>query len=189
MKRRNLLFLSLVGAFACSSSTPSNSPSPAGGVVPADLRDVERDGEGLVRTTFGDYPDRMPDWMRAGSVLSLLKQVWTRGKGANPGLPAKQAKMVDDAIAAADSAITASDQKGAVVAANLVGLAVPELFDYFHPDAPIEIVRMDAVFRQLGIDAHFGKAGDAAPDVTSLKTDWNNSKAAVGTRAPQCHRV
>ena len=28
------------------------------GVVPADLRDVERDGEGLVSTTFGDYPDR-----------------------------------------------------------------------------------------------------------------------------------
>jgi hypothetical protein len=183
------VFLCLVGASACSSSKSDGTNPPATGVVPADLRDVERDGEGLVRTTFGDYPDRTPDWMRASSVLSLLKQVWTRGKGANPGLPAKQAKMLDDAIAAADTAITAMDQKGAVVAANLVGLAVPELFDYFHPDAPLEIVRMDAVFRQLGIDAHFGKAADAAPDVTSLKTDWNNSKVAVNTRAPTCHRV
>src|SRR5882762_6208970 len=121
MKRQNVLFLCLVGASACSSSTTptGTNPTPASGVVPADLRDVERDGEGLVRTTFGEYPDRVPDWMRAASVLSLLKQVWTRGKGANPGLPAKQAKMVDDAIAAADTAITANDQKGAVVAANL----------------------------------------------------------------------
>src|SRR5258708_17813751 len=189
MNRRNLVFLCLVGASACSSSKSDGTNPPATGVVPADLRDVERDGEGLVRTTFGDYPDRTPDWMRASSVLSLLKQVWTGGKGANPGLPAKQAKMLDDAVAAADTAITAMDQKGAVVAASLVALAVPELFDYFHPDAPLEIVRMDAVFRQLGIDAHFGKAADASPDVTSLKTDWNNSKVAVHTRAPQCHRV
>src|SRR5882672_8953555 len=100
MKRPNLLFLFLVGASACSSSTASigsNPPPASGGVVPADLRDVERDGEGLVGTTFGEYPARMPDWMRAASVLSLLKQVWTRGKAANPGLPAKQVKMLDDA--------------------------------------------------------------------------------------------
>src|SRR5258706_14601596 len=116
MNRRNLVFLCLAGRPGWTSSKPAGPNPPATGVVPADLRDVERDGEGLVGTTFGEYPTRMPDWMRAGSVLSLLKQVWTRGKGANPGLPAKQAKMVDDAIAAADTAITPNDQKGAAVA-------------------------------------------------------------------------
>jgi len=98
MNRRNLVFLCLVGASACSSSK-TDGPTrlrPACTSRPARRRE---DGEGLVRTTFGDYPDRTPDWMRAGSVLSLLKQVWTRGKGANPGLPAKQVKMLDDAIA------------------------------------------------------------------------------------------
>jgi len=150
---------------------------------------VERDGEGLVRTTFGDYPDRTPDWMRAGSVLSLLKQVWTRGKGANPGLPAKQVKMLDDAIAAADTAITAPIKKARSSRLTWWGSPCPNCSTISNPDAPLEIVRMDAVFRQLGIDAHFGKAADATPDLTSLKTDWNNSKAAVGMRAPQCHRV
>ena len=184
---------SIVGALAlavaCSStSTPSPAANPVG-VVPADLRDVERDGEGLVTTTFGAFPDRKPDWNRAGAVLGLLKQVWTRGKAASPGLPAKQVAMLDDAIAKLDVAVPAKDQKAAALASNQVGLAVPELFDFFHPDAPLGVVRMDAVFRQVGLDAHFGALDAAKADVESLKRDWAATKEAVGKRAPTCHRV
>ena len=191
-KRWIACLLIALGPFACSTkSTPSNA---AAGVVPADLRDVERDGEGLVSTTFGAYDttaakSRQPDWTRTASVLSLLKHVWTSSKTANPGLPTVQVKMIDDAITQLDKAIIAKDQESAALASNAVGLAVPELFDYFHPDAPIEIVRMDAVFRQVGIDAHFGKLDAAANDVSSLKTDWSASKAAVEKRVPTCHRV
>jgi hypothetical protein len=152
------------------------------------MRDVERDGEGLVTTTFGESPGREPQWTRAAMVLGLLKTVWTRSKTAN-ALPAAQVKAMDDAIAKLDLAVPAMKQKEAVIAANEVGLAVPELFDFFHPDAPKEIVRMDAVFRQLGIDAHFGDWAGVQKDFDSLKTDWNSAKAAVLARVPTCHRV
>ncbi len=192
----HITVLSLVGALhaACSSANPTAAPGGDGGAsspgtVPADLRDVERDGEGLVTTTFGSYPDYKPDFVRASSVLGLLKQVWNRGKAANPGLPTAQVNMVDNAIVNLDAGIAAKDQKKAALAANEVGLACPELFDYFHPEAPQGVLRMDAVFRQVGLDAKFSDIAAITKDVAGLRSDWNAAKGAVGTRVPTCHRV
>ena len=180
------LLLALVLAAACSST---KTPAPSAGIVPADLRDVERDGEGLVSTTFGPFPDRTPSWDRAAGVLVLLKQVWNRGKTANPNMPAAQVKMIDDAVATLDKAIVAKDQQSAAYASNAIGLAVPELFDSFRPDAPIGVVRLDAMFRQVGLDGHFKKADEVKKDIASMKSDWANTKGPVGTKAPLCHRV
>ncbi|MDB5217038.1 MAG: Multiple EGF-like-domain protein 3 precursor [Myxococcaceae bacterium] len=181
---------------ACSSSksggtaaTNDGGAASTAGTVPADLRDVERDGEGLVTTTFGSYPDYKADWARAASVLGLLQQVWTRAKAQNPGLPAGAVTMVDTAIADLDAGINAMDQKKAAQAANQVGLACPPLFDFFHPDAPQGILRMDAVFRQVGLDAKFADPATVAKDVTSLETDYAATKDAINVRAPMCHRV
>ena len=179
---------------ACSSSksgttTPTTPPATTAGTVPADLRDVERDGEGLVTTTFGSYPEYKADWARAGSVLSLLKQVWTRAKTATPDLPAAAVAMVDKAIVDLDAGIMAMDQKKAAEAANQVGLACPALFDFFHPDAPQGILRMDAVFRQVGLDAKFADVATVTKDVTDLEADYASTKDAVAARAPTCHRV
>ena len=174
-------------AVSCSSAKSPNSAST--GVVPADMRDVERDGEGLVVTTFGAFPDRVPDWSRAGSVLGLLKEVWSRSKTANPDLPAAESRSVDEAITSLDTAIAAKDQKAAAYASNQVGLAVPKLFDFFHPDAPFGVVRMDAVFRQIGLDAHFGDTSAARADLSSLQSDWGATQATVDARVPTCHRV
>ena len=188
------LFGSLV-LFVCCSCVGSNQPDSgidAGaqfGVVPADLRDVERAGEGLFATTFGEFPARSPNWGRATSVQGILKEVWGRTKTANPTYPAAQVTALDKAIVDLDAAIAAMDQKKATFAANAVGLAVPELFAFFHPDAPIEVIRMDAVFRQVGIDAHFNERARLTADIAILSTDWNNSKSAVATRVPTCHRV
>jgi hypothetical protein len=164
-----------------SSSTP--------GVVPPDLRDVERAGEGLVSATFGAYPARTPDWSRTAQVYTILKTVWSKQKTATPDLPAQQVMEMEAAIAKLGTAITAMNQKDAAYAANAVGLAIPPLYDYFHPDAPPEIVRLDAVFRQVGLDVHFGDWTAALADLNSMKTDWNNSKTSVHTRVPTCHRV
>jgi len=153
------------------------------------MRDVERAGEGLVSATFGTFPDRMPDWPRAAQVESILKTVWTNSKAATPGLPAAQVKMVDDAIAKLDAAIASHTQKDAAYASNAVGLAVPELFQHFNPDAPAEVVRLDAVFRQVGLDAHFGDWAAASADLMSMTADYNNSKSAISARVPTCHRV
>jgi len=188
--RRFVDALALLGLAACSSTKGAANMQPStAGTVPADMRDVERDGEGLVVTTFGAYPDRVPDWVRAGSVLALLKQVWARSKVANPGLPAVQVKAIDDAIATLDQAIGAKDQAAAAYASNSVGLAVPELFDFFHPDAPIGVVRMDAMFRQVGLDGHFQHFDGVATDIASLKSDWGSTKSRVDQRVPTCHRV
>jgi len=178
-----------LAAGACSGSAGGAGACPPNGVVPPDLRDVERAGEGLVNTTFGSYPDRTPDWQAAASVLSLLHEVWGRTKMACPDLPADQSKAIDDAVAQLDTSVPAQDQKAAATAANAVGLAVPALFAYFGPDIPIEVVRMDASFRQVGLDAHFGDWSGVAKDTASLSADWMTSKGPVGQRAPTCHRV
>ena len=192
-----LTILVSVAAIGCgggngNSGTPDmagGGSCPQNGTVPADLRDVERAGEGLVSTTFGTAMDRTPAWDRAATVNSILKQVWARGKTACPNLPATSVTMVDGAITLLDSAIAAKDQKKAAYAANSVGLACPDLFDYFHPDAPKEIIRMDAVYRQVGIDAHFGDMPASKMDLASLKTDWGKARGAVAMKAPTCHRV
>ena len=182
----------LVLVAACSSKTtinPGDGGVHASGIVPPDLRDVERDGEGLFSTTFGPFPDRTPDWARAAGVLSLLKTVWARGKAANPDMPSAQVRMIDDAVAALDKAIPAKDQKSAVFASNQIGLACPELFDYFHEEAPIGVIRLDAVFRQVGLDGHFKDAAGVKKDIASMKSDWANTKDPVAKKAPTCHRV
>jgi hypothetical protein len=188
----------VVGLAGCSSKPGDNGAGTNGGAgnggtphgeVPADMRDVEREGEGLVNTTFGHPPDRAADWDHAQTVLALLKQVWGKAKTASPGLPAKQVKMVDDAIAALDTSIAAKDQKTAAYAANQVGLACPELFDFFHPDSPMGVLRMDAVYRQLGLDAHYGDLVATQKDLDSLKSDWVTTRSAVTAKTPTCHRV
>ncbi|MGH7284274.1 MAG: hypothetical protein ACRELY_22330 [Polyangiaceae bacterium] len=185
----SLLMAFLAVSGGCSTSSPSNADAGASGVVPPDLRDVEREGEGLVATTFGDFPTRTPDWTRAGEVLSLLKQVWGRAKTATPNLPSAQVQAIDSAIASLDQAIAAQDQESAVYASNAIGLAVPALFDFFHPDAPIGVVRMDAVFRQIGLDGHYNKLDGVNSDLSTLKSDWASTSGPVGVRAPTCHRV
>ncbi len=191
----------LVAGCALASSTAcGTSPTGAGaaggagscprnGTVPPNIRDVERAGEGLVATTFGDYPMRSANWSRASTVLGILKDVWGKGKAECPGLPAAQTKAVDDAIKSLDASVRAQDQKGAVTAANAVGLACPELFDYFKPEAPIQIIRMDAVYRQIGIDAHQGNWAGVVADVDSLAADLDASRGAIAAKVPTCHRV
>jgi hypothetical protein len=193
---RAIVLALAVGLGGCGGGSNGNGADggtaacPRMGTVPADLRDVERAGEGLVSTTFGDLAGmHAASWDRAATVRSILEQVWGRTLSSCPDLPAPQVKRVNDAIATLDAAIPAMDQKSAVYAANSVGLACPELFDYFYPDAPKEVIRMDAVYRQLGIDAHFGAVAAAMSDLSSLQTDWSNAQGAVGARAPMCHRV
>jgi hypothetical protein len=172
-----------------SSGTSGSDRCPRTGTVPADLRDVERAGEGLVSTTFGTYPERTPAWENAATVNGLLNQVWGRLKVQCPALPATSVQHMDQVIASLDTAIAMKNQQSAAYLANDVGLTVPALFEYFHPDAPRAVINMDAVYRQLGLDAHFGMPARTKADLASLHSDWNGAKAAVELRVPRCHRV
>jgi hypothetical protein len=189
----SLSYLAFVPFAACSGGAGS-SMCPTNGVVIADLRDVERDAEGMVSASFGPFPSRAVDaagWDRARTVDGLLKQTWASSKMKCPGLPSAAVTKVDMALAQIDTAVITGqeNQQVAVYNANAVGLAIPDLFDYFHPDAPKAIVNMDAYFRQLGIDAHYGKLTETKADLATLKTDWASSRPAVDARIATCFRV
>src|SRR5215471_15673896 len=113
--RTCLIVTTLILPIGCSGSSIDTGAQPdtcpKNGIVPPDLRDVERSGEGLVATTFGQYPDRKPDWTNAAGVLSLLKEVWGRTKNACPDLPAGPTASIDDAVAKLNQALPAKDQK------------------------------------------------------------------------------
>jgi len=119
----------------------------------------------------------------------LLKQVWGRAKTACPGLPAASVQKMDQIVTALDAAISSHDQQTAATLANAVGLAVPDLFDYFHPDAPKAVVNMDAYFRQLGLDAHYKMPAMTKVDIDTLRADFDGAKAAIAAKVPTCHRV
>ncbi|HET6283775.1 MAG TPA: hypothetical protein VFH73_22670 [Polyangia bacterium] len=178
-----------LGLGTCGSSNSGSDNCPRNGTVPADLRDVERAGEGLVSTTFGAYPDRKPSWENAATVNGLLNQVWGRLKTQCPGMPSASVQHMEQVVASLDTAIAMKNQQSAAYLANDVGLTVPALFDFFHPDAPKAVINMDAVYRQLGLDAHFGMPAKTRADLDSLHSDWSGAKAAVEMRVPRCHRV
>ncbi len=200
-------FLTLVAVMACAACTSSGTdaargdagPSatdasaaavcPRAGTVLADMRDVERDAEGVSYSAFGPYPDREADFTRATGVLSLLTQVWGRAKDRCPDLPADTVTTVDGAIATLQDTIAAQDQRGAAYAANDIHLQMAPLFAYFRPETPIEVVRMDAVFLRIGIDAWFGDWAAYADDLASLNADWAALKPTAEAKVPTCHRV
>jgi len=189
--------LSLFGVLllgACTSSksstpTPAADPCPRVGTVLADMRDVERDAEGISYAAFGPAPDHAPDFGRAQGVLSLLHQVWDRSRSACPDLPADAVSAVDDALATLDASIPAGDQQSSAYAGNDVHLQMAPLFEYFNPDTSVAVVRMDAVFLRVGLDAWYGDWQAFDEGLAMLEKDWAalapDAKSKVGT----CHRV
>lgn len=200
MKSIHLASLALL--VACSGSSGGSSDAgqtskptaetgrcPINGTVPATLRDVERDAEGVSYAAFGEYPARAANWDRAGAVSSLLKDVWNSAKKDCPDLPSDAVTAVDRALRALDTAIPAHDQQAASLAGNDVHLQMGPLFAYFKPEIPVAVVRMDAVFLRAGIDANFGDWPAFATHLKSLKTDWATLRSKADAKVPTCHRV
>jgi hypothetical protein len=153
------------------------------------MRDVERDAEGVSYAVFGAAPDHAPDYTRAAAILSLLKQVWARSKEECPDLPKKAASAVDSAIAKLGKSIPAKDQNASAYAANDIHQQMAPLFEYFKPDTPVEVVRMDAVFLRLGVDAWGGDWKAFSGNLDSLNRDWSILKDTAAAKVPTCNRV
>jgi hypothetical protein len=186
---RSLICLSLA-ALGCSAGSSSREPScPREGVVPPELRDVERDAEGVSYSVFGPYPDRAPDFARAAGVFSLLRQVWDEGQATCPELPTEVVAGIDDAIGSLTISIDAEDQLASAYAANDIHLQMAPLFAYFNPNTPIEVVDMDALFLRIGLDAWFERPADYDADLSALQADWARLEAAAAAKVPTCHRV
>ena len=96
---------------------------------------------------------------------------------------------VGGAIAKLETALPAQDQRAAAYAANDIHLQMAPLFEFFHPDTPIQVVRMDATFLRIGLDAWFADWGSYDQDLASLESDWAELKATASAKVPSCHRV
>ncbi|MCA9617893.1 MAG: hypothetical protein KC731_02660, partial [Myxococcales bacterium] len=198
MNRNSLLVLAhLTLAFAaCTSKSPPTTtnppppdPCPRAGTVLADLRDVERDAEGISYSVFGPAPDHTPDFQRGQGVLSLLHQVWDNTRAACPDLPADAVAAVDTAITTLDGALPKSDQRAAAYAGNDVHLQMAPLFEYFEPDTSVAVVRMDAFFLRVGLDAWYDDWAAFDEGLAMLKADWEALASDARSRVGQCHRV
>lgn len=162
---------------------------PRDGVIPAELRDVERDAEGVSYATFGAVPDRTPDFARAAGVLSLLERVWIDGQARCVDLPAEVRSSIDASIETLKTSIPASDARTSAYAANDIHSQMTPLFAYFNPDAPTEVVDMDALFLRVGLDAYYEDWASFDANLTTLEADWAILRADAEARVPTCHRV
>ena len=184
------LVVACVSCGSNKSSTPANAGScPRDGTVIANMRDVERDAEGVSYAVFGPAPDHVADYTRATGVLSLLRQVWEKSNQECPDLPAKAVASVDSAIDTLDSSLPAEDQSASAYAANDIHLQMAPLFAYFNPDTPVEVVRMDAVFLRIGVDAWSEDWSAFSVDLDKLNRDWATLKDAAVAKIPTCSRV
>lgn len=183
--------LALVCCASCgpSGSTSTSRTCPRDGTVLADMRDVERDAEGVSYAVFGPAPDHVPDYTRGAGVLSLLRQVWARANEKCSDLPAQPVAAVEAAISTLDTSIPSMDQTASAYAANDIHRQMAPLFEYFNPETPVEVVRMDAVFLRVGIDAWTGDWAAFSDNLDSLNQDWSTLKDASSARVPTCNRV
>jgi hypothetical protein len=157
--------------------------------IPSEVRDIEQVGEALVGASFGDFPDRKPDWARVTTLIASLKTRWTKAKTNVPGLSSSPTAQIEGAIVALDAAAPAQNQKATIDAALQIVAAVSDLIDMFHPSVPKQVMHMDAVGMQVAAEAHFAGWAAAATARTGLGMDWTAVKASVGSRVATCQRV
>lgn len=171
------------------ADTGTTDLCPRDGEIPANFRDTERDAEGVSYAAFGPYPDRTPDFNRATGVLGLLETVWTAGKADCPDLDASVRSSIDGSIDTLATTIAAEDQEATGYASNDIHMQMAPLFGYFNPEAPLEILEMDALFLRIGLDGFFGDGAQYDENLALIEADWAVVKPATEERVPTCHRV
>lgn len=172
-----------------TSDTSAADTCPRDGTVPANFRDTERDAEGVSYSAFGAYPERTPDFERATGVLGLLEEVWAGGVADCPDLDTAVRSSIDGSLETLTTALAAEDQEASAYAANDIHMQMAPLFGYFNPEAPLEILEMDALFLRIGLDGWFGDGAEYDANLALLETDWAVVKAATEAAVPTCHRV
>ena len=186
--RRALGTLVLVGLGACQPKVATDT-CPRDGTVPGDMRDVERDAEGIAYALFGPAPNHIADYDRARAVFSLLQTVWSNAKTACPDLPVDRVGIVDEAIGRIATAIPAQDQRGGAYAGNDIHQQMGPLFSYFNRPKPDELEQMDAMFLRVGLDAWYGDWTAYQANLDALNVEWVVVKPTVLDLGPSCHRV
>ncbi len=182
--------LALLACHPKPATTDSTSTTcPRDGVVPPDMRDVERDAEGTAYAMFGPAPDHVADYTRAAGVYSLLQTVWGNATTECPDMPTDSVAVVNDAMTRLGTAIPAQDQKGGAYAGNDIHMQTGTLFAWFNRPKPVELEEMDATFLRVGLDAWYGDWTSYNTNLSAINTEWAVVEPTIATLTPTCHRV
>jgi hypothetical protein len=130
---------------------------------------------------------RAKDWSRAERLAMKLRRGWPEAKSdadAHGGATMAQ-RAIEDAIGKLAMDVAAHASQAAQVDANAVSLSIADLFELYAPAVPPEVLRLDARFRGLQIDADFASWGTAASDAGSLAASWQRVKPLVASAAPK----
>ena len=187
---------------ACSSSSGAGAPSGDAGAVdgapfsdasahdaddasgkpfaPFQLRSFESNAEGVSDAC------KIADYAKARAILGEANTNWTALKPQvqAASAPAPLVARIDDTLAKIAADLTGSMQRACESDANVVTLAVPDLFDLYSFPVPSDALRGDGVFRQLQIDGEYSDFAAGVPDLAATKAVWARLKPLVVVQAP-----
>jgi hypothetical protein len=187
MNRQTLFFASLALFVACSNGNggaPDASSDASGDagkpLAPTTLRGFETDAEGISDAC------KVLDWTKAQGVLGEANTNWStlRAQVQAAGWSASMLAQVDTDLTTVASDITAHAQKACETDANVITLAVPDMFDLFTWPVPSDALRGDGVFRQLQIDGEYTDWARTSADLTATKMVWMRLKPLAQAKAP-----
>jgi len=156
-----------------SSAQPSDGETAT--TIPSTLDTIEGNAEDII--------DRIPsgDWETIHTDVDEMNTAWTEYKSQadSDGATAQQIQAMDDALHALDDAVGNSDETAIEQAANDASFAVVELFALYDPSIPTEIGRLDALERQVIIEAKAGDMSAAADVLADAQSTWDTVSGRV----------
>ena len=179
---RAWLFLASLACSNGSGGAPNGGDAADAGkpLAPIALRGLETDAEGVSDAC------KVVDWTKAQGVLAEAMTNWSSLKTqvAAAGAPAAMLTQMDSNLATLSSDVTGQSQKACETDANVITLAVPDLFDFFTWPVPSDALRGDGVFRQLQIDGEYADWTRTAADMNTTTTLWTRLKPLAQNQAP-----
>lgn len=149
--------------------------------VPTDLDAFESGAEALSEAA------RDRNWAKAETSLAKLHETWAtlRITAERDGASANVLRSIDDALSRCDANVISRSSQSAESNANAMSLLIPDLFDRYLSAVPPDVLRLDAAFRRLQIDAEFSDWSQADAHLSSLLEVWRRVKPSASVLAPR----
>lgn len=169
-----------VGTDAAASEASAGDAEAGKPFAPTQLRSFESNAEGISDAC------KVKDFTKAGAILGEAKTNWMALKPqvVTAGATATIVTKIDDTLTKITTDIGAMMQRACESDANVVTLAVPDLFDLFFYPVPSDALRGDGVFRQLQIDGEYADFTAATPDLAATKAVWTRLRPLAAAQAP-----
>ena len=182
-----------VGLYSCGGGTGTDAGTTAdagadagtANTVPAALSNLESNAEDCGENAAAG------DWTTAVSIAAEASTSWTTAKAAvtAKGAKAETITAIDNALAGLIAAITSKDSRAAQTSANAISLSIPDLYDLYDNKVPSDVLRLDASFRLLQIDASFSDWTASSTDLGRVKDVWARLKPVAEPQAAKRQNV